>query len=68
MSKNALTLHAHIKGIVARHGGLRPAARVLGMTAPYLYRLYTGDKDNPSARTLRKLGLKRVVLYVPARP
>jgi DNA-binding phage protein len=63
--KNALTLHAHIKGIVAKHGGLRPAARVLSMTPQYLYRLFNGEKDNPSAKVLRKLGLKRIVLYVP---
>lgn len=47
-----------------QHGGLRAAARVLKCDAAYLMRLKNGEKNNPGAALLRRLGLKRVVTYV----
>lgn len=60
------TIPARVAEIVAKHGGIRPAARVLKMTPQYLYRLGTGEKKNASAAVLRKLGLIRVVTYIRA--
>ena len=56
-------LRARIDELVARHGSLRAAARVLQMDHVYLYRLRNGEKENPSDEMLRKLGLRRVVTY-----
>lgn len=49
---------------VERHGSLRAAAKVLGVSAPYLCRFRHGQKRNPSDQLLRKLGLTREVKYV----
>jgi hypothetical protein len=57
-------LGARIRELEEQHGGLRAAARVLRCDAAYLMRLRDGDKTNPSAAMLRKLGLKKVVTYV----
>lgn len=46
-----------------QHGSLRAAARALGCDAGYLSRLRDGEKDNPSAILLKRMGLKRVVAY-----
>jgi hypothetical protein len=45
------------------YGGLRAAARATGIDAAYLSRLRDGQKVEPSAETLDKLGLKKVVIY-----
>jgi hypothetical protein len=55
-------LQGRIDELMVKHGGLRPAARVLQMNAGYLQRLWSGEKDNPSDDVLRKLGLKRTVI------
>lgn len=47
-----------------KHGSLRAAARVLQIDPAYLLRLRDGEKTNPSATTLRKLKLKKVVAIV----
>jgi hypothetical protein len=57
------TLKRRVADVVRQHGGLRKAARALGMTPQYLWRLGEGEKDNPSDAVLRKLGLKRQVVY-----
>ena len=57
-------LGARIRELETQHGGLRAAARVLDCDAAYLLRLRDGEKCNPSAAMLRKLGLKKVVTYV----
>ena len=58
------TIRQRVAELVARHGGLRPAARALRMTPQYLYRLGNGEKKNASVAMLRKLGLRRVVTYI----
>jgi hypothetical protein len=61
------TIPLRVQELIGQHGGLRPAARVLGMTPQYLLRLQNGEKDNPSPAILKKLGLKRFVSYVRVR-
>ena len=58
-----MTIPERIDTLIAKHGSLRAAARVLKMTAAYLSRLHRGEKTNPSEKTLRKLGLRKVVHY-----
>jgi hypothetical protein len=57
-------LGARIRELEAKHGGLRAAGMALNCDAAYLLRLRDGEKRNPSADMLRKLGLKKVVTYV----
>lgn len=57
-----------IDALVAKHGGLRAAARAIQINYAYLSRLRSGEKTNPTAATLRKLGLKKVVTYAPLKP
>ena len=52
-----LTLNKRIQQLVKKHGGLRAAARAIQVDPAYLTRLGKGEKSNPSAETLRKLGL-----------
>ena len=56
-----------VERVIAKHGGLRKAARAIDVNFAYLWRLKAGKKTNPSARILRKLGLKRQVTYEPTR-
>jgi hypothetical protein len=52
-----------INQLITQHGGLRAAARYLGVSAPYLGRLKEGKYDKPSKEILDKLGIERTVLY-----
>jgi hypothetical protein len=56
-------LRERIKELEAQHGGLNAAARVLKVDAGYLSRLASGEKDTPSDKLLRKMGLRRVVWF-----
>ena len=58
-----VTLSKRIAQLERTHGGLRKAAWAIKIDATYLLRLKSGEKKNPSAWTLRKLGLQRVVVY-----
>lgn len=60
-----MTLQDRIEELVNRHGSLRNASLVTKIDAGYLSRLRSGEKTNPGADKLRKLGLKRVVSYEP---
>lgn len=57
------TLAQRVEALCERHGGLRPAARALGLNPTYLLYLRTGERSWPSDATLRKLGLGRSVTY-----
>lgn len=57
-----------VKAIVLKHGGVRAAARAIGVNYAYLSRLQSGEKSNPTAAVLRKLGLRKVVSYEPIKP
>lgn len=46
-----------------KHGGLRAAARALGIDPGYLFRLKNAEKMNPSDEVLSALGLERVTFY-----
>jgi hypothetical protein len=61
-----IELHDRANALIDIYGGLRPAARVLKMEHTYLLRLATRQKKNPSALTLSKLGIKKVVMYIIA--
>lgn len=56
-------LTERIAEVIAQHGGVRKAARVLDVDAGYLSRLASGQKTVPSVKLLKRLGLKRVVTY-----
>lgn len=56
-------LQERIAELVERHGSIRAAARVLMVNHAYLYRLSTGEKDDPGEELLRRLKLRRVVIY-----
>lgn len=60
-----MSLEDRIAELVKQHGSLRKAGRVVGLTGQYLYRLQSGEKTNPSEAVLRKLGLRRVISYLP---
>ena len=66
MSQTIKLQHA-VEAIVHKHGGVRAAARAIGVNYAYLSRLRTGEKCNPTATVLRKLGLRKVVSYEPIR-
>ncbi len=52
-----------VEAKIRQHGGVRPAARALGITAAYVSRLRYGDKREPNDALLAKLGLVREVRY-----
>lgn len=66
--KKRETIFERILELVQQHGSLRAVARVKQIDAGYLVRLSNGEKVNPSAATLRKLGLKQVVTYQRVKP
>lgn len=57
------TLAAHINRCVTLFGSLRKMADALDMDAGYLSRLRSGEKIEPSAEVLSKLGLRKTVTY-----
>jgi hypothetical protein len=68
MTPNVETsLRRRIDELVKKHGGFRPAARALKLGPQYLWRLWAGEKDNPSDAVMRKLGVYRVVTYYAKR-
>lgn len=56
-----MTLADRIHELSNKHGSLRAMAKVLGVDAGYLSRLYHGQKNNPGTALLRKLKLRRIV-------
>lgn len=52
-----------VRELEVEYGSLREAARQTGFDAGYLLRLRDGEKTNPSAESLKRLGLRRVVMY-----
>lgn len=55
-----------IEQVESKYGGLRPAARAMGIDPGYLFRLKNSKKMNPSDDVLAALGLERVTFYRPA--
>lgn len=60
-----LILRAHVEAVVKHFGSLRIAGRALRINYAYLARLRSGQKSNPTAGTLKKLGLRKVTTYAP---
>jgi hypothetical protein len=60
---NNIVLRDAIGLKIKQHGGTRAAARVLQVSAAYLSRLHRGSKDWPDDKLLRKLGVRRSVIY-----
>lgn len=58
-----VSIEMRVDQLCGQHGGIRAAARVLKIDHAYLYRLWVGEKANPSKAVLRKLGLRKVVRY-----
>lgn len=56
-------LETRVAELIERHGGLRVAARAIGINYAYLSRLGKGEKTEPTTAVLKKLGLKRSVIY-----
>jgi len=59
-----VTLQERVAQLVAHHGDLRKAARAIQIEPSYLSRLGSGEKQNPGAVTLKRLGLRKIVSYV----
>jgi hypothetical protein len=68
MKRRVLTLTQRIETLVAQHGTLRAAAKATQVDAAYLSRLWSGEKDGPSALTLKRLGLKSKTIYYRDNP
>lgn len=60
---DGITIRRRIEELEIYYEGLRRASRVLKIDVGYLHRLKTGKKNNPGAVVLRKLGLKKVIIY-----
>lgn len=58
-----VTLESAMRSVVERHGGVRAAERATGVDKSFISRLMNGKNVNPSAQTLRALGLRAVPLY-----
>jgi len=58
-----VTLHERVAELIAQHGSLRAAARVLECEPGYLSRLASGEKMNPGLGLLRRMGLRQIVTY-----
>jgi hypothetical protein len=56
-------LQERIAELAAYHGSIRDAAAVLQVDHSYLYRLSTGEKDDPGDILLKRLKLRRIVSY-----
>lgn len=61
-------LTERILQLIEQHGSLRAAARVIDVDPGYLSRLARGEKVQPSADILRRMGIKRVVTYELRKP
>lgn len=55
------------RAAIKQHGGLRKAARALGMSPAYLCRLQNGERTNGSPETLAKLGIRKRVVFSEVR-
>lgn len=60
---NAACLQDAVREVIEKHGGVRPAARVLKVSPAYLSRLSRGAKIWPGDALLKKLRVRRSVIY-----
>ena len=59
---NPVTLAERVDELIAQHGSIRKAARVLEVDHAHLFRVKKGEKQ-PSDDLLRRMGLTRHVHY-----
>ena len=57
-----VSLEQFIGGLV-ENSSFREVGEKIGLDSGYLYKLFNGDKINPSEDTLAKLGLVKRVVY-----
>ena len=57
------SLAEHLIALERKHGSMRKAAAAVGIDCGYWSRLRSGEKTEPSAEVLDKLGLVKVVVY-----
>jgi hypothetical protein len=60
---NNAVLRQRLDELVERHGGVRAVGRVFGVTGAYISRLRSGEKIWPDDSLLKKMGLRRTVIY-----
>jgi hypothetical protein len=60
---NNAVLRQRLDELVERHGGVRAVGRVLGVSGAYISRLRRGEKVWPEDGLLKKLRLRRTVIY-----
>lgn len=58
-----VSLTVRIAELIDQHGSLRAAARVLECDPGYLSRLWSGEKNDPGEKLLRRMGLRQIVTY-----
>ncbi len=58
--KEQALIRRKVREAVKRYGGLRAAARSIGVPYSYLGAIQSGTRSNPGDWYLRKLGLRRV--------
>ena len=65
-----MLLSTAINRLIAKHGGLRPAARAIQLDVAYLSRLRSNEKSNPSDEICKKLGVRKnvTITYTPIKP
>lgn len=57
IKQHTWTMGQYLDLLVDKYGSIRNVADKVGIDHAYLHRLRTGEKDNPSDETLKKLGL-----------
>lgn len=61
-------LQKHMNSLIKKHGGIRPAARALGISPTYILRLRSGERSaTPSPEMLEKLGLVATTTFKRAK-
>ena len=58
-NENRKNLMDAIEEVIRKYGGLQRAARAVKIEPAHLCRMRQGKVQNPTQKTLRKLGLKR---------
>lgn len=59
-------VHDILWDFIKANGGIHPAARLLGVSTPYLYMYAKGERAHgkPGEKIAEKLGLQRVTAYI----
>ena len=68
MMPEIMTLQERIAELVEEYGSLRRTARVVHIGFGHLHRIAHGETVNPGKDTLRRLGMRRIVIYEKIKP